>query len=57
MQGTPWYSVLQNPKYADEFNYIGAYIAEREKLIEDGREDELAEDGNMVPEQVAIRCE
>ena len=40
MQGTPWYSILANPKYAFEFNYIGANVTEREKLIEDGKEDE-----------------
>ena len=35
MQGTPWYSILSNPSYADEFFYIGAHIDEREKLIKD----------------------
>ena len=57
MQGTPWYSILQNPMYANEFNYIGANITEREKLIEDGKDDELDDDGNMIPEQVMIRGE
>ena len=50
MQGTPWYSVLSNPKYATDFNYIGAHITEREKLIEDGKDDEEDDDGNMIPE-------
>ena len=36
IQGTPWYQILSNPRYADEFYYIGANITEREKLIEDG---------------------
>jgi hypothetical protein len=36
IQGTPWYQVLSNPKYSDLFYYIGAFIGEREKLIEDG---------------------
>jgi hypothetical protein len=35
IQGTPWYSVLSNPAYSDDFNYIGAHIDEREKLIKD----------------------
>lgn len=36
IQGTPWYQILSNHHYASEFNYIGAFIPEREKLIEDG---------------------
>ncbi len=36
VQGTPWYQVLSNPIYSDAFYYVGAYIPEREKLIEDG---------------------
>jgi hypothetical protein len=40
IQGTPWYQLLSNPLYEDGFNYIGAFIAEREKLIEDGYTDE-----------------
>ena len=36
MQGTPWYQVLSNQKYAQQFFYIGAFVEEREKLIEDG---------------------
>lgn len=50
MQGTPWYSILSNSLYAMEFNYIGANITEREKLIEDGKDDELDDDGEMIPE-------
>jgi hypothetical protein len=38
MQGTPWYQVLSNPNYSQAFFYIGAFIDEREKLIEDGTE-------------------
>lgn len=40
MQGSPWYQVLSNPSYSFKFNYIGAYVGEREKLIEDGWADE-----------------
>ena len=36
MMGTPWYTVLSNDEYKDEFAYIGGYVEEREKLIEDG---------------------
>lgn len=39
IQGTPWYQVLANPIYETDFNYIGAHIKEREKLIEDGLKD------------------
>lgn len=35
IQGTPWYNILSNPSYADEFYYIGAHVDEREKLIKD----------------------
>lgn len=41
VQGTPWYQVLSNPFYADMFQYIGAFVAEREKLIEDGYEPDI----------------
>lgn len=37
--GTPWYFILSNAKYSNLFNYIGAFIQEREKLIEDGPRD------------------
>lgn len=36
MTGTPWYQILSNPHYKDAFQYIGAFVSEREKLIEDG---------------------
>jgi len=38
MMGTPWYTVLSNDAYKDDFAYVGAYIEEREKLIEDGND-------------------
>ena len=37
---TPWYQVLSNPVYAEDFYYIGAFIPEREKLIVDGDDEE-----------------
>jgi len=36
IQGTPWYQILSNHHYASEFCYIGAFVKEREKLLEDG---------------------
>jgi hypothetical protein len=36
IQGTPWYQILSNAKYSNDFYYIGAFVGEREKLIEDG---------------------
>lgn len=36
MMGTPWYTVLSNDAYKEDFSYIGAHVGEREKLIEDG---------------------
>lgn len=36
VQGTPWYQVVSNIQYADEFGYYGPHKHEREKLIEDG---------------------
>jgi len=26
IQGTPWYQILSNPKYANLFYYVGAFI-------------------------------
>jgi hypothetical protein len=57
-QGTPWYQMLSNPKYRNDFNYIGAFVGEREKLIEDGQAEYLDEKtGEMIPEQYALRYE
>lgn len=56
IQGTPWYSVLSNPKYANLFYYIGAHVNERYKIIEDGAIDQ-EEDGNTTPEQQQTRAE
>lgn len=50
MMGTPWYTVLSNASYQAEFNYIGAFTGEREKLIEDGLADE------MVGGEMTERC-
>ena len=38
MQGCPWYQILSNPKYSNLFYYVGAFLEEREKIIEDGFE-------------------
>lgn len=50
IQGTPWYTVLSNPYYSEAFGYIGAYIGEREKLIEDGLSDVKDNFGELLPE-------
>lgn len=34
--GTPWYSILSSPPYANQFQYTGSFVTEREKLINDG---------------------
>lgn len=53
IQGTPWYQILSNPKYSNDFYYIGAFINEREKLIEDG----YGENEQFADQEKAIRCE
>ena len=55
VQGTPWYTVLSNMKYQTAFNYIGAFVEEREKLIEDGFGEE--EGREMTPDEKAVRWE
>jgi len=40
--------MLSNPKYKDLFNYIGANVLEREKLIEDGFPDQLQKNGEFT---------
>ena len=55
VQGTPWYQILSNPKYSNLFYYVGAFIPEREKLIEDGFTD--TENKDFAEEQVAIKAE
>lgn len=47
MTGTPWYHLMTNPYYVKRFNYIGSNIAEREKLIEDGYEEEYEDSGKL----------
>jgi len=39
IQGTPWYQILSNARYSNLFYYVGAFIGERQKLIEDGYSD------------------
>ena len=57
MQGTPWYQILSNTKYSNQFGYIGAFVNEREKLIEDGLGGDLDNNGNLPREIVDTRCE
>ena len=60
-QGTPWYQILTNEKYKHLFNYTGAYVSEREKLIEiDPNEEaklETDENGEYTDESKRIICE
>lgn len=55
IQGTPWYQILSNARYSHLFYYVGAFIAEREKLIEDGFGETANKD--FADEENAIRCE
>lgn len=55
IQGTPWYSILSNNLYSEAFNYTGAWVNEREKLIEDGYPDEYV-DGNKKSGQMTDQC-
>ena len=50
IQGTPWYNILSNPSYSDEFYYIGAHIDEREKLIkdDDDNDDNNCEQSDII---------
>ena len=57
IQGTPWYTVLSNLTYQNDFAYIGAFVGEREKLLEDGRETIEDEKGDQTEEQIRIRSE
>lgn len=56
-QGTPWYTVLSNVRYQNNFNYIGAFVGEREKLIEDGSIDQMDNNGEMMDDCKHIRFE
>ena len=57
IQGTPWYTVHSNERYRDNFNYIGANVSEREKIIEDGQEDDLMTNDKMSERGIRVRCE
>jgi len=58
IQGTPWYHILSNKWYVNEFNYIGPHIKEREKLIEDGDPDrfDVGADGNLNTSVLSTEC-
>jgi hypothetical protein len=48
--GTPWYNILSNPRYAEDFAYIGAHIAKREMYIvdNDDNDDNNCEQSDIV---------
>ena len=48
--------MLSNPNYSSKFEYVGAFIEEREKLIEDGFQDEMFEDPVTKATEMAARC-
>lgn len=50
--GSPWYQVLSNPKYSNLFNYIGVFVSERYKIIEDGSIDHEENGHTIYPEEV-----
>lgn len=47
--------MLSNPLYADAFAYIGAFVKEREKLIEDGYPEEYV-DGKKKGGEMTEQC-
>ena len=58
IQGTPWYQILSNMQYADDFYYIGAFVEEREKLIKDGdmKEGNDCEQSDIVMILLNLSC-
>lgn len=38
--GCPWYNILNNPNYAEEFAYIAPHIVDRDFYIEDEDDDD-----------------
>lgn len=39
IQGTPWYALMSNPKYVEDFSYIGPHVRDRNNLIRDHDHD------------------
>ena len=52
IQGTPWYSLLSNPEYTEDFYYFGAHVAEREKFIKD--DDYIEENDHEQSDMIII---
>lgn len=46
--GTPWYNMLTNPLYSNQFAYVSPIAHMRWRLIEDGANDEFMEDDPKV---------
>lgn len=55
--GTPWYQVLSNPKYKNDFGFISINTSERYKLIEDGQFDKDENDVEYSEEIIRRRNE
>lgn len=39
IQGTPWYNLMSNPKYVEDFSYLGPHLKDRNKLMRDHDHD------------------
>lgn len=35
IQGTPWYALMSNPIYVDQFSYIGPHVKDRNEIMRD----------------------
>jgi len=40
IQGTPWYNILTNERYAEQFGYVGPHVKDRDFYIKDIDDDE-----------------
>lgn len=57
--GTPWYAPLSNPLYSQRFGYIGSFVSERYKLLENDQDPPQDDEGNDIwtPEIIRSREE
>jgi hypothetical protein len=55
--GTPWYQVLSNTKYSNAFMYVGAFVDQRHKIIEDGLPDSNGDEDDLSDSINKIKCE
>lgn len=50
--GTPWYNVMSNPQYVNDFCFVPSYVSEREKIINDGYPDAHGD-----KDEIKYKCE